>query len=225
MAETASIEEGVLYGSSVELRQSHKKISTLKRKSAGGALKPPPRPTPGSVTYTDDESDKAYDHNPDESSLTEKPSEISSSDSQVLKNNAKNIATNVDRNCNGNGTIDTSTPLKLSTISSTFLNSCATPKTPSPTSPHSHPVIQYLPKMSSVFQVSSTLTPSNPPITYSKANENLVQNGVQGQPANSDNSLPSKCWKIIDNSCYCSASSCCSKNSLRNKIFPRNTQS
>lgn len=83
LAETASIEEGVLYGSSVELRQSHKKISTLKRKSAGGALKPPPRPTPGSVTYTDDESDKAYDHNPDESSLTEKPSEISSSDSQV----------------------------------------------------------------------------------------------------------------------------------------------
>ncbi|XP_035707340.1 protein sidekick isoform X3 [Folsomia candida] len=82
LAETASIEEGVLYGSSVELRQSHKKIGTLKRKSAAGANKPPPRPTPGSVTYTDDESDKAYDHNPDESSLTEKPSEISSTDSQ-----------------------------------------------------------------------------------------------------------------------------------------------
>jgi hypothetical protein len=48
-----------------------------------GAAKPPPRPTPGSVTYTDDESDKAYDNNPDESSLTEKPSEISSTDSQV----------------------------------------------------------------------------------------------------------------------------------------------
>lgn len=84
-AETASIEEGVLYGSSVELRQSHKKIGTLKRKSVAGAAKPPPRPTPGSVTYTDDESDKAYDHNPDESSLTEKPSEISSTDSQVRK--------------------------------------------------------------------------------------------------------------------------------------------
>lgn len=65
------------------MRQSHKKIGTLKRKSAAGANKPPPRPTPGSVTYTDDESDKAYDHNPDESSLTEKPSEISSTDSQV----------------------------------------------------------------------------------------------------------------------------------------------
>jgi hypothetical protein len=83
LAETASIEEGVLYGSSVELRQSQKKIGTLKRKSLAGANKPPPRPTPGSVTYTDDESDKAYDHNPDESSLTEKPSEISSTDSQV----------------------------------------------------------------------------------------------------------------------------------------------
>lgn len=88
LAETASIEEGVLYGSSVELRQSHKKISTLKRKSAPGN-KPPPRPTPGSVTYTDDESDKAYDHNPDESSLTEKPSEISSTDSQVRHNSTK----------------------------------------------------------------------------------------------------------------------------------------
>ncbi|ODM95509.1 Protein sidekick [Orchesella cincta] len=89
LAETASIEEGVLYGSSVELRQSHKKIGTLKRKSNGG-VKPPPRPTPGSVTYTDDESDKAYDHNPDESSLTEKPSEISSTDSQVSKTSEHN---------------------------------------------------------------------------------------------------------------------------------------
>lgn len=75
-----------MYGSSVELRQSQKKITTLKRKSKStqGANKPPPRPTPGSVTYDDEsESDKAYDHNPDESSLTEKPSEISSTDSQV----------------------------------------------------------------------------------------------------------------------------------------------
>lgn len=67
----------------MELRQSQKKISTLKRKSQP-PVKPPPRPTPGSITYTDDESDKAYDNNPDESSLTEKPSEISSTtDSQV----------------------------------------------------------------------------------------------------------------------------------------------
>ncbi|CAG7730812.1 unnamed protein product, partial [Allacma fusca] len=81
LAETNSIEEGVLYGSSVELRQSQKKVTTMKRKN-GTPIKPPPRPTPGSVTYTDDESDKAYDNNPDESSLTEKPSEISSTDSQ-----------------------------------------------------------------------------------------------------------------------------------------------
>jgi len=74
----------------VELRsQAGKKVTTLKRGSLGAA-KAPPRPTPGSVTYTDDESDKAYDNNPDESSLTEKPSEISSTDSQVLLRPNKN---------------------------------------------------------------------------------------------------------------------------------------
>ena len=46
--------------------------------------KPPPRPTPASVAYnSDDESARGYDENPDDSSLTEKPSEISSTDSQV----------------------------------------------------------------------------------------------------------------------------------------------
>lgn len=61
--------------------------------SAGGATlrraaplaKSPPRPTPGSVAYhSDEESLRAYDENPDDSSLTEKPSEMSSSDSQVI---------------------------------------------------------------------------------------------------------------------------------------------
>lgn len=47
--------------------------------------KAPPRPAPGSVAYhSDEESLRAYDENPDDSSLTEKPSEMSSSDSQVI---------------------------------------------------------------------------------------------------------------------------------------------
>lgn len=46
--------------------------------------KSPPRPSPASVAYhSDEESLKGYDENPDDSSVTEKPSEISSSDSQV----------------------------------------------------------------------------------------------------------------------------------------------
>lgn len=48
--------------------------------------KSPPRPSPASVTYhSDEESLKGYDENPDDSSVTEKPSELSSSDSQVLQ--------------------------------------------------------------------------------------------------------------------------------------------
>lgn len=47
--------------------------------------KSPPRPSPASVAYhSDEESLRAYDENPDDSSLTEKPSEMSSSDSQVI---------------------------------------------------------------------------------------------------------------------------------------------
>jgi len=43
----------------------------------------PPRPTPSMVNYSDEDSAKGYDENPDDSdSLTEKPSEISSTDSQ-----------------------------------------------------------------------------------------------------------------------------------------------
>lgn len=46
--------------------------------------KSPPRPSPASVAYhSDEESLKCYDENPDDSSVTEKPSEVSSSDSQV----------------------------------------------------------------------------------------------------------------------------------------------
>ena len=48
--------------------------------------KSPPRPSPASVAYhSDEESLKGYDENPDDSSVTEKPSEISSSESQARK--------------------------------------------------------------------------------------------------------------------------------------------
>lgn len=46
--------------------------------------KSPPRPSPASVAYhSDEESLKGYDETPDDSSVTEKPSEMSSTDSQV----------------------------------------------------------------------------------------------------------------------------------------------
>lgn len=57
---------------------------TLRRKPPALA-KSPPRPLPASVKYhSDEESLRGYDENPDDSSLTEKPSEMSSSDSQVI---------------------------------------------------------------------------------------------------------------------------------------------
>lgn len=59
--------------------------SLHRRKPTIGTLgKSPPRPSPASVPYhSDDDSVKGYDENPDDSSVTEKPSEISSTDSQV----------------------------------------------------------------------------------------------------------------------------------------------
>lgn len=59
--------------------------SLQRRKPPIGTLgKSPPRPSPASVPYhSDDDSAKGYDENPDDSSVTEKPSEISSTDSQV----------------------------------------------------------------------------------------------------------------------------------------------
>lgn len=61
--------------------------NTLGRKNASSSAtaKAPPRPLPASVAYhSDEESLKCYDENPDDSSVTEKPSEMSSSDSQVI---------------------------------------------------------------------------------------------------------------------------------------------
>ena len=51
-----------------------------------GSSRQPPRPAPSLVRYSDEDDDsaKGYDENPDDTdSLTEKPSEISSTDSQV----------------------------------------------------------------------------------------------------------------------------------------------
>lgn len=47
--------------------------------------KSPPRPSPASVAYhSDEESLKCYDENPDDSSVTEKPSEVSSSEASQV---------------------------------------------------------------------------------------------------------------------------------------------
>ncbi|XP_059483916.1 protein sidekick [Neocloeon triangulifer] len=58
--------------------------STRGRNRASAVFgKTPPRPRPASVAYnSDDDSVKGYDENPDDSSVTEKPSELSSTDSQ-----------------------------------------------------------------------------------------------------------------------------------------------
>lgn len=48
-----------------------------------------------SVAYhSDEESLKCYDENPDDSSVTEKPSEVSSSESQVSKNDFETFFNN-----------------------------------------------------------------------------------------------------------------------------------
>lgn len=98
------VEEGF---STFEMRQSRRGTmsskrgtmkSTTTRRSSNLAMissRQPPRPTPSMVNYSDEDSAKGYDENPDDSdSLTEKPSEISSTSSQVRtkltkKNNRK----------------------------------------------------------------------------------------------------------------------------------------
>ncbi|XP_050687397.1 protein sidekick-like isoform X4 [Eriocheir sinensis] len=78
--------------STFEMRHSRRgtmtKRSTLGRRSVVGATavvnaKSPPRPAPASVTYSDDDTVKGYDENPDDSSeLTEKPTDLSSTASE-----------------------------------------------------------------------------------------------------------------------------------------------
>ncbi|UYV77069.1 SDK2 [Cordylochernes scorpioides] len=67
--------------SAFEMRHHSKRGGTLSRK-ANMVAKAPPRPSPASITYSDDDDVKGYDENCDSSSLTEKPSELSSTDSQ-----------------------------------------------------------------------------------------------------------------------------------------------
>ncbi|XP_014211856.1 protein sidekick [Copidosoma floridanum] len=72
------------------------KRSTLSRKPMHPPLpavygKSPPRPSPASVAYHSDEESLKYDENPDDSSVTEKPSEISSTDSQVSESENESV--------------------------------------------------------------------------------------------------------------------------------------
>merc|ERR1712241_68730 len=96
-----SMEDGF---STFEMRQSRRGTmksnrgtmrSTASRKSTNFAMingaRQPPRPTPSMVNYSDEDSAKGYDENPDDSdSLTEKPSEISSTDSQGTESEQDN---------------------------------------------------------------------------------------------------------------------------------------
>ncbi|XP_043213212.1 protein sidekick-like [Amphibalanus amphitrite] len=75
--------EALAEGFSIEHRSSRRstmKRNTISRRSAVAAAVPP-RPMPASVAYNSDNESK-YDENPDDSSLSEKPSEVSSTDSQ-----------------------------------------------------------------------------------------------------------------------------------------------
>ncbi|KAI8435034.1 hypothetical protein MSG28_003463 [Choristoneura fumiferana] len=66
--------------------------ATLRRAKPPQLGKSPPRPSPASVAYhSDEESLRAYDENPDDSSVTEKPSEISSSDSQNSESDNESV--------------------------------------------------------------------------------------------------------------------------------------
>lgn len=88
----AATASNTLKSSSATLRSTRSKASAM----AGGGgsnfamisgARQPPRPVPSLVRYSDeDDSAKGYDENPDDDSdsLTEKPSEISSTDSQVM---------------------------------------------------------------------------------------------------------------------------------------------
>lgn len=78
---------GTLNGTGTMGRRTGTILGRKQQTSAAAAAslgKSPPRPSPASVAYhSDEESLKCYDENPDDSSVTEKPSEVSSSDSQV----------------------------------------------------------------------------------------------------------------------------------------------
>lgn len=77
------------------LRRTTGRKPASQQAAAATLGKSPPRPSPASVAYhSDEESLKCYDENPDDSSVTEKPSEVSSSESQVKKRQSKYMRVN-----------------------------------------------------------------------------------------------------------------------------------
>lgn len=81
---------GTIMSAAGNSTMGRRNLGTMSRKqmqqatAAASLGKSPPRPSPASVAYhSDEESLKCYDENPDDSSVTEKPSEVSSSESQV----------------------------------------------------------------------------------------------------------------------------------------------
>lgn len=85
IASTTSSNPTGTIGRSKTYASTKTKKSSNPSGTLGRTAKSPPRPSPASVAYHSDEESlsKCYDENPDDSSVTEKPSEISSSESQV----------------------------------------------------------------------------------------------------------------------------------------------
>ncbi|XP_058815648.1 protein sidekick isoform X3 [Topomyia yanbarensis] len=87
---------GTLNGTGTLGRRTGTIIGSRKPQTSAAAAaslgKSPPRPSPASVAYhSDEESLKCYDENPDDSSVTEKPSEVSSSDSQASESENESV--------------------------------------------------------------------------------------------------------------------------------------
>ncbi|XP_055618243.1 protein sidekick isoform X3 [Toxorhynchites rutilus septentrionalis] len=86
---------GTLNGTGTMGRRTGTILGRKQQTSAAAAAslgKSPPRPSPASVAYhSDEESLKCYDENPDDSSVTEKPSEVSSSDSQASESENESV--------------------------------------------------------------------------------------------------------------------------------------
>ncbi|XP_021701141.1 protein sidekick isoform X4 [Aedes aegypti] len=87
---------GTLNGTGTLGRRTGTILGSRKPQTSAAAAaslgKSPPRPSPASVAYhSDEESLKCYDENPDDSSVTEKPSEVSSSDSQASESENESV--------------------------------------------------------------------------------------------------------------------------------------
>ncbi|XP_062701371.1 protein sidekick isoform X4 [Aedes albopictus] len=89
-------QNGTLNGTGTLGRRTGTILGSRKPQTSAAAAasmgKSPPRPSPASVAYhSDEESLKCYDENPDDSSVTEKPSEVSSSDSQASESENESV--------------------------------------------------------------------------------------------------------------------------------------